>query len=227
MDDAIVQEQMAYYRARAQEYHESIFRVGRYSLGEGEQDDVIDDMQQALAFIGQLGPYQDILELACGTGIWTRQLLAIGESVTALDASLEMIEVNNATTHDPRVQYQQVNLLAWEPDQQYDLVFFAFWLSHVPPERVTSFLQTVSKAVRPGGQLIIVDQWAPTEGDKQAVETDIIHKRALLDGQTFRIFKVFYNADDLTQMLASCDIQAIAPYRGKYVFILQGSRIAS
>jgi demethylmenaquinone methyltransferase/2-methoxy-6-polyprenyl-1,4-benzoquinol methylase len=55
------------------------------------------------------------------------------------------------------VEYRQIDLFTWEPDAEYDLVFFSFWLSHVPPELLESFLTKVSKSVRVGGQVFIVD----------------------------------------------------------------------
>jgi 2-polyprenyl-3-methyl-5-hydroxy-6-metoxy-1,4-benzoquinol methylase len=47
---------------------------------------------------------------------------------------------------------------------QYDLVFFANWLSHIPPQQLDAFLGIVARAVRPGGSLVIVDQstWEAT-----------------------------------------------------------------
>jgi hypothetical protein len=29
--------------------------------------------------------------------------------------------------------------VAWRPDRRYDVVFFGFWLSHVPLERFAAF----------------------------------------------------------------------------------------
>ncbi|WP_229494018.1 methyltransferase domain-containing protein [Nostoc mirabile] len=38
----------------------------------------------------------DILELACGTGIWTQELLIIVKKITAIDASEEVIVINRS-----------------------------------------------------------------------------------------------------------------------------------
>ena len=43
-----------------------------------------------------------------------------------------MININRAKLQSGRVDYQRVDLFAWQPRRQYDMVFFGFWLSHVP-----------------------------------------------------------------------------------------------
>ena len=110
------------------------------------------------------GPLGDVLELACGTGIWTEQLLKIGQHITALDASPEVIEVNRAKLKSDRVTYEQADLFTWEPDQTYDLVFFGFWLSHVPPEQVEAFHGPAATSfwLIPGGRLTAAPKIMPT-----------------------------------------------------------------
>lgn len=195
----ILREQIDYYRARAQEYDESMFLTGRYAHKEqvpGEE--FLDALASRLVQL--LGPCETILELACGTGIWTQQLLSLGQRLSALDVSPEMLEINRRKLADPRVDYQQVNLFAWEPEQTYDLVFFAAWLSHVPPDLLDAFLGKVFAAVSPGGKVGIFDQYAPTDEDLQAARTPLYHERSLHDGRTYMIVKVYH---DLEQLRAS------------------------
>jgi demethylmenaquinone methyltransferase/2-methoxy-6-polyprenyl-1,4-benzoquinol methylase len=54
-------------------------------------------VRQIWEILVKLGHLQHILELAPGTGDWTQELLRIGQRVTAIDASTEMIETNEAT----------------------------------------------------------------------------------------------------------------------------------
>ena len=92
-------------------------------------------------------------------------------------------------------------MFAWQPDRQYDLVFFSFWLSHVPPERLASFLATVNRAVRPGGRVFLINsRFEQTSTAKDAPLRDdehIYRTRKLNDGSKFTIVKVFYEPDDL------------------------------
>src|SRR5262249_10738365 len=132
MERDILQEQIAYYRTRAQEYDESLYLTGRFA---NEEKDI--NLDREFGLIAEAlrahPPVQSILELACGTGIWTQALLAIGQSITAVDAAPEMLDLNRSKVASPRVRYVCADLFEWEADCQYDLVMFAFWLSHVPP----------------------------------------------------------------------------------------------
>src|SRR3954468_23650121 len=75
------------------------------------------------------------LELAYGTGEWTIRLAELATSVVGVDAAPEMRELALAKLQDAgksNVELWVDDLFSWQPDQDYDVVFFAFWLSHVP-----------------------------------------------------------------------------------------------
>ena len=83
---------------------------------------------------------REVLELACGTGSWTAQLLRHAAHVTAVDASPEMLALARARVgDDERVAFVEADLFAWRPVRRYDVVCFGFWLSHVPDERFDAF----------------------------------------------------------------------------------------
>ena len=218
----ILGEQIAYYRARAQEYDESVLLTGRYSHEREESTENLD--LHARTLLQQLPACETILELACGTGIWTRALLGLGQQVTALDASPEMLEINKQKLADPRVQYQQANLFVWEPDQTYDLVFFASWLSHVPPELLDSFLAKVFAAAGPGGKIAIFDQHAPTDGDLHAARSELYHERFLHDGRSFMIVKVFYDMQELRAKFEQAHFKVTISTLDSIFFLLVAER---
>ena len=206
-DHDILQEQIAYYRARAGEYDEWFYRKGRYDHGPATNQQWFDEVAQVQKQLLDIGPVDEVLELACGTGIWTQQLLKIGQRITALDASAEVIAINKAKLDSDRVTYTQADLFAWQPDGQFDLVFFGFWLSHVPPEKLDSFLEKVAQSVRPGGRVFLVDsRRAPSSTAHDHTPYDegsIHHVRKLNDGREFTIIKIFHQPDALNDMLAS------------------------
>jgi trans-aconitate methyltransferase len=91
-------------------------------------------------------PTGSVLELACGPGTWTAQLLHHAADVTAVDASPEMLAIASARVGGERVRFVPADLFRWQPDRRYDVVFFGFWLSHVPAERFASFWSVVSQS---------------------------------------------------------------------------------
>ncbi len=201
--DKIIDEQIAYYRARAQEYDASLSVATPSSPGIPRVDQFQGELASAANLLKQQGPSNETLELACGTGIWTQLLLTISNHVTALDAAPEMLAIARAKLGDDRIDYHQADLFQWQPDKQYDLVFFAFWLSHVHPDALDSFLDAASRAVKPAGRLIIIDQYVPTNSDAQVARDEIYAERPLQDGRTFTIVKVFYSLDLLREKLTN------------------------
>jgi demethylmenaquinone methyltransferase/2-methoxy-6-polyprenyl-1,4-benzoquinol methylase len=227
----LLQEQIAYYRARAGEYDEWFYRLGRYDRGPELNQRWFDEVKTVMEALHAAGPVDDVLELACGTGIWTEQLLKVGQQVTALDAAPEVIEINRNKLKSERVDYQQVDLFAWTPQRQYDLVFFSFWLSHVPPDKLDSFLANVAAATRPGGQIFIVDSQriaSSTAVDHPAYDPDSIeHRRSLNDGRSYTIYKVFYEVDALRETLAAAGFEAQVLMTDNYFIYAHGRRAQS
>lgn len=220
----MLREQITYYRERAREYDASLNEPDRLGVAAARTTPWDQEFGASMDALGRLGPFDAALELACGTGVWTAVALPRVAHLTALDAAPEMLDLNRRKLADPRVRYQQADLFAWEPDQEYDLVFFAFWLSHVPRDRLDGFLDKLRRAVRPGGQVFCVDEPAGTraafptagDGDRQA--------RRLADGREFTIVKVYYDPRELETRLAQRGFTAIQVTRGDYFFRLTATR---
>lgn len=72
MTDEVLASQAAYYRRRAGEYDATAYG----------------DVESARARIGRLvaemQPTGSVLEIACGTGLWTEALAGLAETVTAI-----------------------------------------------------------------------------------------------------------------------------------------------
>ncbi|BAZ00639.1 hypothetical protein NIES37_46340 [Tolypothrix tenuis PCC 7101] len=227
----ILEQQIAYYSARANEYDEWFYRLGRYDRGEEINQrwfQEIDIVKQALH---QIGETEEILELACGTGIWTQELLTIGKKITAIDASQEVIAINRSKLNAQNIEYRQIDLFTWEPNAEYDLVFFSFWLSHIPPELLESFLVKVYKSVRTGGKVFIIDsRFEPTSTANNHILNDdgkIYKSRKLNDGQEFQIVKVFYQPDALHQHLSQVGFKADVKFTEHYFIYAHATKFYS
>jgi SAM-dependent methyltransferase len=205
-DDALLAEQMAYYRAGAVEYDRA------YAERE--------DLQGLLAVADGLPIVGDVLELACGTGQWTRILVTRARSVTAVDAAAEVLALARARTASPSVQFIQADMFEWQPPRRYDTVFFAFWLSHVPPARLPDFWNSVAATLAPGGKAIFIDD-GPAEAAREEVLADQpvpAVLRRLDDGSQYRIVKVFHDARTLTGDLTALGWSVhVRPVDGSFI----------
>lgn len=226
MED-VLREQQDYYRARAAEYDEWFERRGRYDRGPELNQRWFDEVAELRAAVRGLGPVGDALELAPGTGIWTAELARLAERVVAIDSSSEMLAINRAKVNSERVEYRQQDLFAWEPEEQYDLVFFSFWLSHVPPERLDRFLTKVARATRPGGRLFLIDsrrEHHSTATDTPlAAEEAVFQTRKLNDGSEYQIVKIYYEPEPLAAALARAGFDADVRLTENYFIYAEAS----
>ena len=117
-----------------------------------------------------------------------------------------MLELNRRRLGAGRSRYVQADLFGWRPDSRYDVVFFSFWLSHDPPERLAGFWELVRACSAPGGRVFFVDSRyneAATAVDHRLEGLEgVILTRRLNDGREFRIVKLYYDPADLERRLA-------------------------
>jgi SAM-dependent methyltransferase len=159
----------------------------------------------AADLIDHLAPSGDVLELACGAGGFTAELSRHATTVTALDASAQMLARNRIEVDRRNVTYVQADVFEWRPDQRYDLVFFGFWLSHIPPVRFDDFWYLLRTCLRDGGHVAFVDEDdRSSSNDKIRIEDGVpLAARRLPDGRTLDVIKVFWKPDALTARLHS------------------------
>jgi SAM-dependent methyltransferase len=212
-----------YYGRRAAEYERIYQKPER-------QADLIrlrDGFRKALAG-------KRVLELACGTGYWTAAIADFAESVLATDACDEVLEVAAGKGLDPaRVSFARAD--AYRPaasGRGFTAGFAAFWWSHVPKERLASFLDGFHAALLPGARVVFADNRFVEGGSTPVCRTDdagnTYQLRHLDDGSTHEVLKNFPTRAELLEILgkygrnvevveseyfwcASYDVQALLP----------------
>jgi 2-polyprenyl-3-methyl-5-hydroxy-6-metoxy-1,4-benzoquinol methylase len=200
----ILQEQVRYYRERASEYEEWFFRQGRYDRGESHRQQWFSEVAEIEAALRSVAPSGDILELACGTGLWTQHLVNFTTHLTAIDASPEMLALNQQRVGSTSVKYISADIFNWIPNCQFDFIFFGFWLSHVPIEQFDPFWKMLKKALKPNGRVFFVDSLLTQESTARnhpALNRQGYSERKLNDGRTYRVVKVFHEPTQLQQLL--------------------------
>jgi ubiquinone/menaquinone biosynthesis C-methylase UbiE len=216
--DTLLQEQIDYYRARVPEYDDWWLRTGRYEPDDdfgrrweaGKRE--LDEALWAFAPAGQ------VLEIAAGTGNLTVSLAAVAgvEHITAVDTSEQALAIARTKIADAApVAFVQADVFRWRPAQQFDVVAFGFWISHVPPRRFESFWRLVGEALRPGGRVFFTDNAVPVEqaatADGRQTATPWsrtwldqgVSVRTLADGRRFHIIKRAWSPAELEHQLAT------------------------
>ena len=93
-------------------------------------------------------------------------------SVNARDISTAVTEAGFAITRQQvpagNVEYIQADLFQWRPAERYDLVFFGFWLSHIPAAVLDDFWTLVAGCLNPGGRVFFVDNMPAPGGTKKS-----------------------------------------------------------
>jgi demethylmenaquinone methyltransferase/2-methoxy-6-polyprenyl-1,4-benzoquinol methylase len=197
----LLEEQIAYYRARAPEYDDWWFKRGRFQRPPEVRRRWAIEVAALEASVDAFDPRGAVLELAAGTGLWTERLVRTATSVTAVDASPEVLALNRerVTGVGAPVEHVVADLFAWEPPRRYDVVFFSFWISHVPPGRVDAFWALVDRALLPDGRAYLIDNAPPTDWYDGAGG---VTRRELVDGRTYDIVKRYWSPDELRDELA-------------------------
>jgi SAM-dependent methyltransferase len=220
----ILDDQIAYYQARADEYDEWFLRQGRYDRGPEHRQQWFAEIDLIRRELKAAVRDCDVLELACGTGLWTHLLAETNKRVVAVDASPEVVAINRSRGRTPNVEYAVGDLFHWNPQRRFDAVFFSFWLSHVPRDRFDAFWTFVRSALVDDGRVFFADsllEQSSTAKDHDPIDHSGIVKRKLNDGREFEIVKIFYEPTELEQQLHDLGWSGHARSAGR--FFLYGS----
>jgi SAM-dependent methyltransferase len=200
--DGLLAEQRRYYRERAPEYDDWWFRRGDYALDAETAANWFADVGELETALEAFEPRGDVLELAAGTGIWTRHLLRYADRVTAVDAVPEVLELNRARTRGA-ADYVLADVFEWAPPREFDVCFFAFWHSHVPSGHFEAFWRFVGRALKPDGRVFLIDNARLGDPRHLVSAAGETARRRLSDGREFDIVKRWWQPAELEREVAA------------------------
>lgn len=113
-------------------------------------------LDETLGQLGaSLGPEDDVIDIGCGVGRFTRALAARAGTVRALDVSPRMLELaRQHNGHLENVEWIEGDgtTLAPIPDRSADACFSHVVFQHIPdPEITYGYVREMGRVLRPGG----------------------------------------------------------------------------
>ena len=189
-------ELQSYYRSRASEYDQVYLKPER-------QDD-LRDIERCLPgkFSGAT-----VLEIACGTGYWTRFIAQSAAHIVAIDTSPETMRIAEGRVPAEKVRFLVGDAYNLPPHLgKFGAAFAGFWFSHVPKAQRRAFLRGLHALLKPGAKVVLLDNRYVEGSSSPIVETDsegnTYQARSLTDGSMHRVLKNFPCEEELQSSLA-------------------------
>jgi demethylmenaquinone methyltransferase/2-methoxy-6-polyprenyl-1,4-benzoquinol methylase len=176
----------AYYAQRAKEYERIYDKPERQA-----------DLARLRAEIPALFEGETVLEIACGTGYWTPLIAARARSVLALDAVEDVLAIARQKAYPGRnatfAQADAYRLPDWA--EKFTGCFAGFWWSHIPMEKIDSFLASLHARLAPGARVAFMDNLY-VEGNstplaRRDAAGNTYQERRLADGSRHEVLKNF------------------------------------
>lgn len=127
-------------------------------------------------FAGYVKNGGDVLELGCGSGVQTKQLLNLGLSVVGIDISPNMIV--EAKKRAPKGKYLvgDIASVVFEKNS-FDGVYARASLLHIPKKLIPAVLLSVYKMLKAGGYFYLAIKEGKGEGEVEDIRHGINIKR--------------------------------------------------
>lgn len=185
----------SYYAGRASEYDRIYLKPERQT-----------DLRAIEAWLPQKFAGARVLEVACGTGYWTKFIAPVAMHILALDTALETIDIAKSRVPEWKVDFLVGDAYALpQCAGQFDAAFAGFWFSHVPKTRQREFLLGLAVQLEPGAKVVLLDN-RYAEGSSSPVTSrdadgNTFQTRQLSDGSTHKVLKNFLGEEELLRLM--------------------------
>ena len=185
-----------YYAQRAREYEEI------YERPERRDDLLLMEQEAAALFAGR-----DVLEIACGTGYWTRFIARSARSVVAVDCNPQALGIAKAKDYGGRpVLFLESDAYSLSNvEGLFSGAFLGFWWSHIPKSKLGRFIKTLHSRLADDARVAMFDN-RYVEGNSTPIsrtdaDGNTYQIRQLKDGSSHEVLKNFPGEKDLRQQL--------------------------
>ncbi len=185
-----------YYADRAFEYEKTYQRPERQK-----------DIASIHSILKKLFKGHDVLEIACGTGYWTKTIASIANLVTATDINQEVLKIaRNKRFFSNNVSFIQDDSFALNKIKgKYSAGFSGFWWSHILKSKLKTFLNIFHSKLQSDALVIFIDNLytknSTTPISRIDNEGNTYQIRALEDGRKYEIVKNFPKKNEFAPIL--------------------------
>ena len=211
----MITEQSAQFYAKSASNHDRIY----------DRPERQEDLEAMRGHVAEVLRGHTVLELACGTGYWTRLIAEVADKVVATDINPEMIAM-------AQLRAMPADKVTLRVADAYDLpadigdftaVFIGFWWSHVGREVQEKFLAQLRAKVGKDMFIVLLDD-VYVEGSSETVartdmEGNTYQIRVAPDGDRYEIPKTYPSDSALRKKLAS-SVREIKIVRLEYYWML-------
>ena len=154
-----------------------------------------------------------VLEIACGTGVWTRLIVDVAASVLATDASPRILaRAKKLVCHGKEIPVGRMRFLLLDAYDlgsapgEFDAALAINWFQHVPCTRHAEFLDVLHKKLRRGATVFIgtshrSEKWR-ADLFRPSGEPDYYSTRARPDGSQYKVIDNLFSKEELGRIFA-------------------------
>ncbi len=206
--EMVKEKMMEYYDERAKEYDE-IFE-GKGSATDFKPQFYATDIKEIEKFMENFGK-GNIIDIACGSGYWLKYYYNKCSTFTFLDQSEQMIKQCKLRASEygvldkSRIIKSDILDYVFNENEKYESALIGFLLGHFTKTQEEVFFNKLKSILKPESEVLIIDStWTKERAKKQNKEDIAI--RSLNDGRSYKIYKKYFDVDDLPKLLNSYGI---------------------
>lgn len=208
MNERVINEQIKYYDSLAKTYDKL----------------AVDNSTKGVEFKNfiqsKIESKGNCLEIASGTGIWTTILACLNNEVIALDSSPKMHKIAKQKYENLNIIKQiEFNVFDFVTSDRFDLIFSAFWISHIPKELFVQFWVKITKWLNKGGQIIFFDSYS-NASENSGSDRQIGNKK-------FKIEKNDYDFEAIVEFMTKLNLSTKIYFPTKRTYMISAFKLGS
>jgi demethylmenaquinone methyltransferase/2-methoxy-6-polyprenyl-1,4-benzoquinol methylase len=191
-------ETVKYYQMRALEYDNVYTRDNP-----GRQE----ELAELYALSGDTLKGHHVLDIACGTGYWTRIISEQAVSIVGTDINPATLAEAEKKEYKCPVRFVQADVFDLPfTNNEFDGLLTSFILSHIKRQDLECLAQGIAHVIKPGSPVFLCDNNLICEQKPDLIwdneHINSYKKRRLEDGSEYRILKNYFDREEISEIIS-------------------------